>query len=250
MLVLLIEFMSTAKPDQRPHLTHFKRFAVYYAPEPSPLAEFGAHWLGWDLATGTRVEHPDIQGLDIASLTEAPRKYGLHGTIKPPFRLAQGYTPDDLDTAIDMLCTTQSAITLTGLQLSRLGSFLALTPTGDTGPLNALAATIVAQLDCFRAPLTETELTRRRKSRLSPNQEKLLQQWGYPYVMQEFRFHITLTGKMPRTEAEHLRNALAPRLEPLLPAPFHIKTLCLVGEDHQNNFHLIKRYSLSRQAKN
>jgi len=226
-------------------VTNFKRFAVYYAPEPGPLADFGAHWLGWDMATGRFVHHPSIDGLDIATLTATPRKYGLHGTIKPPFRLAEGCTISDLETATAALCAQMAPLQLEGLALSRLGGFLALTITGDTAPLNQLANKTVQTLDPFRAALSEAELERRRKARLSPQQEALLAKWGYPYVMEEFRFHITLTGKMPRTEAEAVRNHIEPVITPLLPRPFPVESLCLVGEDENGLFHMIRRYALT-----
>ena len=38
--------------------------------------------------------------------------------------------------------------------------------------------------------------TQHGKSGLTDRQEALLTQWGYPYVMEEFRFHITLTGAL------------------------------------------------------
>jgi hypothetical protein len=134
---------------------------------------------------------------------------------------------------------------LEGLTLTRLGGFLALTVKGKTAPLNALANKVVSELDTFRAPLTQAELDRRRKSRLSPRQEELLAQWGYPYVMEEFRFHITLTGRLPRTQAEHVHAVLTPVLSTMLPTPFVVGSLCLVGEDTDGMFHLIHRYALS-----
>lgn len=226
-------------------MTKFKRFAVYFAPEPGPLADFGAHWLGWDLAKGRPADHPVIEGLDIAALTATPRKYGLHGTIKPPFRLAEGTDAPALEAAVAALCATLPPLTLDGLELTRLGGFLALTATGDTTPLSTLAARVVQDLDHFRAPPSEAELIRRRKANLSSRQEELLTQWGYPYVMEEFRFHITLTGKMPRNQAETVRQQLAPVIAPLLPRPFVVGALCLVGEDTDGMFHLIHRYALS-----
>lgn len=226
-------------------MTNFKRFAVYYAPEPGPLADFGAHWLGWDMVAGTHVPHPKIEGLDVAALTDTPRKYGLHGTVKPPFRLAPGRSLDDLAAGLDAICSRMAPITLDGLELTRLGGFLALTVMGDTTPLNHLAGCIVRDLDGFRAPLNQAELERRRKARLSPRQEELLALWGYPYVMDEFRFHITLTGKMPRAQAEQTHARLSPLIAPLLPRPFAVGALCLVGEDEAGLFHLIHRYALS-----
>ena len=226
-------------------MTNFKRFAIYYAPEAGPLADFGAAWLGWDLAAGASVAHPHIEGIDIAALTDTPRKYGLHGTIKPPFCLTEGTDFGGLVAAAERLCASQAPVVLDGLVLTRLGGFLALTVTGDTAPLETLAAATVRGLDGFRAPPSEAELARRRKANLSERQKALLAQWGYPYVMEEFRFHITLTGRLRRGEAETVRQRLEPVVAPLLPKPFMIRDLCLVGEDENGMFHLIHRYALS-----
>ncbi len=228
----------------------FRRFGIYYTPQSGAFATFGAQWLGWDIETGTRVAHPEISGLPrpIEEMTATPRKYGLHGTIKPPFRLAEGTTREGLADAMATLATRLAPVTLAGLSLSRIGSFVALTIAGDQSPLAGLAGEVVEGLDPFRAPPSDDELARRRKSNLSPRQEALLAEWGYPYVMDEFRFHITLTGRLARGEAEAVQTALAPHLAPLLPAPFEVPDLTLVGEDEDGMFHEIQRFALSGES--
>ncbi|TMV43101.1 DUF1045 domain-containing protein, partial [Thioclava sp. BHET1] len=134
---------------------------------------------------------------------------------------------------------------LEGLALHRIGGFLALTPRGDTSPLARLAAEVVERLDRFRAPAPEAELARRRGKGLSPRQEALLMRWGYPYVMEEFRFHLTLTGSLPPEMAMATEAALAPLLAPILPEPFEIRELCLFGEAEDGRFHEVHRSALS-----
>ena len=229
----------------------FRRYAVYYTPPAGALADFGAAWLGWDVATGLPVQHPIVHGLsaDIEPMTRTPRKYGFHGTVKPPFFLAQGQDISSLTRAVGMLCADLAPVEMTGLQLSRLGRFLALTPTGDTSGLAALAARTVKDLDAFRAPPSAAELERRRKARLSDRQEQNLLAWGYPYVMEDFRFHLTLTGRLENPDAEHLMECLEPALVNTLPRPFIIDDLALVGEDDAGMFHEIKRFPLARDQK-
>ena len=225
----------------------FKRYAIYFTPAPGPLADFGAAWLGWDPVQGIPVAHPKANDLPrpVSEITQTPRKYGLHATIKPPFRPAASVTQGALCTALEEFCAAQPVIALDGLGVAQLGRFLALRPAGDETKLNTMAADAVRAFDIFRAPLTEAELTKRRASGLTPAQEALLQTWGYPYVMEEFRFHITLTGKLPKAEGR----ALAPRLQallgPLLPQPFLIDGLALMGEDKAGQFHQITRLSFS-----
>lgn len=228
----------------------FQRYAIYYTAPAGPLADFGAAWLGWDVTSGQPVKHPHIHGLDedISSLTQTPRKYGFHGTIKPPFRLATGTTVEGLASATRTLCNDLDALTLEGLELSQLGRFLALTVTGDATPLAELASKVVRSLDDFRAPPSDVELAKRRQANLSDRQEAYLLQWGYPYVMEEFRFHLTLTGRLKADHAKSLRDNLQPALVNFLPIPFQITDLTLVGEDRQGQFHEIERFDLRKPA--
>lgn len=226
----------------------FQRYAIYYAPPADAAwARFATHWLGWDMETGAELPHPEVSRLPlpVGEITATPRKYGLHATIKPPFRLAQGMTRAALERSCAGLCSTLAPLRLDGLALARLGRFLALRPVGDSTALDRLAARAVEALDGFRAPAPEAEMTRRRAAGLSPAQEENLARWGYPYVMGEFRFHITLSGKLARPALGGVEAALTRDLVPLLPSPFEIGELALVGEDAEGRFHLIHRYALS-----
>lgn len=224
----------------------FARYAVYWTPGPGALADFGAAWLGWDPQQGRAVPHPDLPGLPgpVAELTEEPRRYGLHATLKPPFRLAPGRTAAGLDRAVAALAARLAPARVPeGLALGSLGGFLALLPAGDGAALDALAAEAVAALDAFRAEPEPAELARRRALPLTPRQEALLARWGYPYVMEDFRFHVTLTGRLAPLAAERTAAALAPVLAPLLPRPFVLDALSLLGEDAGGRFHLIARHA-------
>ncbi|MEM9270403.1 MAG: DUF1045 domain-containing protein, partial [Pseudomonadota bacterium] len=190
---------------------------------------------------------PDIDGLPapISELTKTPRKYGLHGTLKPPFALADGVGYADLLAAVEAFAAEMPRFALDGLVISRLGGFVALAPRGDTWPLTRLACGVVEALEPFRAPLSEAALAKRRAGGLSPRQEALLQRFGYPYVMDQFRFHLTLTGKLPEAEAEAVRHVLARHLETLLAGPVPVRDLALFGEDPQGRFHEITRGPLA-----
>lgn len=229
-------------------MENFTRYAVYAAPEPGPLAAFAASWLGWDPVEGKTPAHPALKDLPapiIAEVTETPRKYGFHGTLKPPFRLAEGSSQAALEAELAALASELPAVALEGLVLHRLGGFLALTPEGDTRALARLAADVVTGLDHHRAPASEGELARRRTAGLSPAQEANLARWGYPYVMDEFRFHFTLTGKLAPDISNAVEAALAPVFAPLLPRPFTVRDLVLFGEDETGKFHILHRYALT-----
>lgn len=220
----------------------YARFAVYYLPPDGALAEFGAAWLGWDCVAGRDTVRPDVPGLDDVTMT--PRKYGFHGTLKPPFRLAEGTHVEGLKLAMSQVAQTCVPGKSDGLAMTCLGRFLALTPVGDTFDIARVAATCVEALDTFRAPPDAAELERRRKARLSERQEALLQRWGYPYVMEEFRFHLTLTGRLPVDQIDHWSETARTHLPPL-PAPFVMDEVALVGERQDGRFELIQRYALA-----
>jgi putative phosphonate metabolism protein len=221
-----------------------KRYAVYYAPEAGPFAQAAANWLGWDPATGRAVAQPAL-GLDLAAMTADPRKYGFHGTIKPPFRLAPGVSAADLSTAVRQLAQSLPAVAMPGLQMLALEGFLALVPQGDQTALGDLAARVVADIDPFRAPLTEAEVARRRPDRLTPRQRDLLALYGYPYVMEEFRFHLTLSGHLTAADHAALLPLATAHFAPHLPQPFRVSALCLFGEAEDGHFHLLHRYALA-----
>lgn len=211
-------------------------------PPEGPLAEFGASWLGWDIVKGAEARQPDLPGLH--DITMTPRKYGFHGTLKPPFRLKQGQSVEDLETAISEMAETLAPACCDGLALTPLGRFLALTPRGDMDPLQRVAQACVRDLDGFRSPASEAELARRRKAGLSPRQEALLMKWGYPYVMDEFRFHLTLSGRLSREALPKWMEIVQDRL-PVLPAPFVLDNIALCGERGDGRFELIHRYRLA-----
>lgn len=223
-----------------------KRYAIYYAPDPGPLADFTAAWLGWDPATGRRVAHPAIEGLPrpIEELTEAPRKYGFHGTLMAPFRLAD---PQD-EVALYQACTALAAsfrpFDLPGLRLCRLGSFLALTPQSDAPALSDLAAAIVRRLNPLCARLSAAEIARRRPETLTLRQRALMEVWGYPFVLDQFQFHLTLTGSLSAGDLAATENAIAPHLMPLVPRRFEVRDFCLFGEGEDGMFRIVQCYPL------
>lgn len=222
----------------------YDRYAIYFTPQ-GDLAALGAAWLGWDVAQGRAVTHPDVGGLDVAAITQTPRKYGLHGTIKPPFVLTEGMTADALMAQTDALCRTLAPVTLDGLELAALGRFLALVPVGDQSALAALAGEVVQQLDGFRAMPSEAELARRRQANLTPAQDAHLVRWGYPYVLDQFRFHITLSSKLPKAQVAQVRQAITPLFAPHLGVPFEIGSLTLAGQRADGMFEEIHRYALT-----
>lgn len=225
----------------------FTRYALYYAPPPSAgWSRIATGWLGWDMQTGQEVAHPVLADLPLplAEITRAPRKYGLHATLKPPFRQAAGMEPGDLEAACESLVKTLPALSVGPLRLTRLGQFLALCPPA-TAELSDLAAACVRGLDHLRAPMTQTEYSRRLNTNLTPRQLSNLNIWGYPFVLDDFRFHITLSGRLPKGDLGLVQTVLEQTLVPNLPEMFKITDLALAGQDRDGRFHLLRRFSMS-----
>ncbi len=228
----------------------YTRFAIYYAPPPGALATLGARWLGWDAEAGRGAALPPGQAWPPLprsrhAMTDRPRPYGFHGTLKPPFALAEDASVPELHAALGALAPHLPRVRLDGLAVREVGAFVALAPEGDTAALDTLAATLVEALDGFRAPPGEEELARRRAPGLTDRQEAILRRWGYPYAMEEFRFHLTLTGRLAPEERAATVAALQPLFEPLLERPFRIDEVCLFGEGQDGRFRNLHRYALS-----
>ena len=186
------------------------RYAIYFAPpDDSALAQAGSRWLGRDAVDGARLEQPPCAGLAatrLAALTAAARRYGFHGTLKPPFRLRAGRSVEELGEAVAALAARQQRFFFT-VRLATLAGFFAWQPATAHDEIAAIAAACVTELDAFRAPPDAAELARRGRG-LDPNQAALLQRWGYPYVLDEFRFHLTLSDAVAGAEAERMHAAL------------------------------------------
>ena len=163
------------------------RFALYTAPPADhPLHRFAAQWLGWDPETGETLPPQPAAGLPaarIAALTADPRQYGFHGTLKPPFYLADGFDEAQLIMALERFAQTRKPLRVP-LKMAALGSFLALRPPPPRPPPPP------------PPPPPRPRAPRRRAAGLSERQEQYLRDWGYPYVLEEFRLHFTLTGRI------------------------------------------------------
>ena len=211
------------------------RYAVFFAPDRhSPWREFGAHWLGRDEHDSSVLAQPRLAGISpaqLARLTEEPRRYGFHATLKAPFRLAHGLDESAVVAQLETLAQRLKPALLSPLRVATLGGFVALVPEQIPNSLNALAAACVTELDLLRAPLREEELARRRAAPLDSREAELLAQYGYPYVMERFRLHFTLTGPATPAVVQRVAEMVAPQLARLnADVPLWLDRLCLFIE--------------------
>jgi hypothetical protein len=176
------------------------RVAIYAAPAPgTDWWERGSEWLGRCASRRCSLPMPEIGRVDASvqtALTADPRRYGWHATLKAPFRLSSQSNLWALRDALAAICRDHPAVELGDMQVARLGSFLALRPEHAPAALGALADDCVRRLQPLAAPLGESELARRRRATLTPEEDALMLAWGYPWVLQKFRFHFSLTGSL------------------------------------------------------
>lgn len=226
------------------------RYAIYFVPRSeTPLGEAGARWLGYDAASGTPHVPPPLAGISQqrwAELTRAPRRYGFHATLKPPFRLAEGCTETGLAGMAGALAKGLKRVTVPRLIVSTIGDFLALVPDGEVPELAAVAAASVRALDAFRAPPDDADRERYANRTLNADQRALLADWGYPYLLGEFRFHLTLTGPVAPAEREAIAALLRHWFAPALDAPVMVDGLSLVHQpDPAAPFRVQARFALA-----
>jgi putative phosphonate metabolism protein len=225
------------------------RYAIYWVPETgSALAKIGEHWLGREAGTDRLLPRQKFHGFDdreLAAITAEPRRYGLHATLKPPFRLATEVTPLMLETAVSAFAQQHTAFQVPSLRVARIGDFIALIPTTHCSAIDALAASCVEHFDRFRASLNAEELARRLRKRLTKRQEGNVRRWGYPHVMNDFRFHVTVTGPIAAAAAERLLPSLQRLFAPATTKPLAIAEIALfVQRTPESSFRLTRRFAL------
>ena len=226
----------------------FSRFAIYYMPSGSnPLSIFASSWFGWNPHQGRDVSYPVLKNLNvnIAELTTKPGKYGLHGTLKPPFALAKHKNFEEFRVAVSKLSKSIYKFEIPSISLRVMNGFIAIVPTIQNEYMNCLAKKCVKELDDFREPESSMSVNKRRSVGLSERQEIHLRKWGYPYVLDDFNFHLTLTEQLEPQLLENVFLVLASKLKRVLLAPLLVDRIFLCGESVDNGrFKVIETFSL------
>lgn len=245
--------------QQQPLDLSVARFAIYYAP-PSGSCWWneGSRWLGRD-AIAARVLHaPTVEGLSrsLHDLTADPRRYGLHATLKAPMRLAPQAQLSDLSGIAAAVAARHMPFDLTvhtdviGTDNGKSPGFVALRPkagAADEKAVNALAADCVQAFDTLRAPMNDTELAKRNPHLLTSRQREWLAQWGYPYVFDEFRFHVTLSDRVTAGDATVITDWWQPRVQAL--GPMRVDSLAIfVQPTPAEPFVMFERFAFREAA--
>jgi hypothetical protein len=218
------------------------RAALYWVPAlDDPLFAAGTAWLGRDPETGASVPQPDIPGLP--ELTRDARRYGLHATLRPPMRLATGW--EEFAEAAHAIAASGAPFPLPALELQDVGGFLALREATPCQALQRLADRCILGTERHRLRPGAEELARRRAAGLTPRQDALLEQYGYPYVLDEWFFHITLTCRLDAAEKARIWPRAAAHFAPVLRLPRRVEDVCICTEG-PGEFLVAERIKLGR----
>lgn len=225
------------------------RYAIYFTPQPgTALAAFGRSWFGRanDGATLQAFSDSGFAGTGFAKVPSVPGRYtGLHALFKAPFALRDGMGVDALKSRLVSFATRRKPAETGPLTLAREGRFLVLRPVEPTPMLDWLAAQCVAAFEDFAAPPSETERAAHASPNLSDYQRLLLESFGDPHVLSEYRFYITLTGPLDKTHLERVTQALWPVLEEICASGVTVDGLSLFGDcGGRAPLRLIGRYRL------
>jgi putative phosphonate metabolism protein len=228
-----------------------ERFAIYFAPSASSnLWERAATWLGRDPSNGELLSGT-VAGIDrdrLLNLTQSANRYGFHATLKAPMALPEDTSEAELREALTQFAGQHEPIDLGKPRLASLGGFLALL-VDDNERLQDFAAHVVEQFDPFRAPMSMKDREARIGKGLTERQIELLDGYGYPYVFEEFRFHMTLTDKLADEDLAEITQAAQTWFTPVLDEPLVLDRLSLFHEaDTGKPFRRIADFKLGRAS--
>jgi putative phosphonate metabolism protein len=232
-------------------MTGFSRYAIYFAAgSDSALSRFGAELLGYDAYSGDELPFP--QGAlqvapDWRDISADPRKYGFHATLKAPMTLAPDRTEAELIAACAEFTAKARPAPVIRPVVDAISGFIAVIPAEPVDALQQLAADCVRDFDAFRAGLTAEDRARRRPEKLSERQRDYLDRWGYPYVMEEFRFHMTLTGRLDAERRGPILAMLRDRFAGLKRDALAIDRIALFRQDDAKaRFRIVGEWPLAR----
>lgn len=197
---------------------------MYWVPERDhPLWHAGCAWLGRDPESDDAGQPPEY--------ATTPWRYGFHATLVAPLRLADGATAQALHHRLQSVVAICCPFTLPPLAVQPLGDFLALRPTtvlDVAHPMRRLAdACVVACYDLQR-PADAAELARRSRSLADTDAEAVshLQRWGYPFVFDRWRLHLTLSDS-GRADDAVLRRRAETHFAKALAAPLQVASVAV-----------------------
>ena len=237
-------------------MTNYKRVAIYFLPKKnSSLENFGKNLLGRDINKKKKISLTRRQKYfinrgftyfdELKDYCEQPAKYGFHATLKAPFRLKRNVKTKNFYDVISHIAAQHSRFKIKGLKIVYSKKFTFITSRKPNKLLINLENDLVKHLDTFRAELNKTEIKKRIPDSLTFKQNKYLKEWGYPFVFDQFKFHMTLMNQ----NNNKLSNKQKLELEKLIYKTsnnvIEFNEISLLGENKNGYFEEIKRFKLN-----
>ncbi len=234
----------------------YSRYAIYYAPpKKSSLEEFGRYWFGWDplnaklINNKHRINYLNRFGIknliNIDKNVLIAKKYGFHGTLIPPFKLNKNYSTNTLFKKTEEIAKKFKKFKFYKFKLKKMNNFYAFVQNKKNNNINKLSNRLVRELFKFRSPLTKKEIDRRNPSKLSKLQLNILYKWGYPYLMSEFNFHMTLASEVTGNKLYLELKKIERNKEIILNEINNFDKIYIFGENQKGMFENLENFSLS-----
>jgi len=234
----------------------YSRYAIYYAPpKESSLEEFGRYWFGWDplnaklINNKRRINYLNRFGIknliNIDKNVLIAKKYGFHGTLIPPFKLNKNYSTNTLFKKTEEIAKKLKKFKFYKFKLKKINNFYAFVQNKKNNNINKLSNRLVRELFKFRSPLTKKEINRRNPSKLSKLQLNILYKWGYPYLMSEFNFHMTLASEVTGNKLYLELKKIERNKEIILNEINNFDKIYIFGENQKGMFENLENFSLS-----
>jgi hypothetical protein len=196
-------------------------------PADHPLWLAGCTWLGRDAQAGKALSPPARPEVS------TPWRYGFHATLKAPLRVQPGLTENNFLQAVQAWASQQTAFLMPALEVAELGDFLALRPTTPPAADHPLRRLADAQQKRYLQP------------HLTPRQRGHVERLGYAHVLEDWRFHMTLSNGLSAAERAALMPLAEVHFASALCEPLWCGELCVFTEMAAGTpFYLAHRFVL------
>ncbi len=237
-------------------MTNYKRVAIYFLPKKnSSLENFGKNLLGRDINKKKKISLTRRQKYfinrgftyfdELKDYCEEPAKYGFHATLKAPFRLKRNVKTKNFYDVISHIAAQHSRFKIKGLKIVYSKKFTLITSRKPNKLLINLEKDLVKHLDTFRAELNKTEIKKRIPDSLTFKQNKYLKEWGYPFVFDQFKFHMTLMNQNNNKLSNKQKLELEKLIYKISNNVIEFNEISLLGENKNGHFEEIKRFKLN-----
>ncbi|NJO38104.1 MAG: DUF1045 domain-containing protein, partial [Rhizobiales bacterium] len=121
------------------------------------------------------------------------------------------------------------------LQVATLSRWIACTLAASCPQMDRLAADCVRAFERFRAPLDAADIDKRRQSPLTERQDEQLLAFGYPYIFDDFEFHMTLAGPLEPGKRDRVAATLRQIAPGIDRTPLRVDAIALYRQPERAN---------------